>query len=205
MSASGRRPEIVPAGTMPAPPEQSPLLGRATGSESRPTSPETGREAMRTPANRDRDDEARDERGSGDYVPVEMASWAGATDAERREWLRSGVVPLDYPEPVAADWLDLLEIVEERVKPERMKVNRKVRRDRWWQFGDRQPALSSAIDGLERVLTISRVGQQAALTFLPPSMVYAESTVVFPSPRTLPSAPSSPALTKPGRDSSDRR
>ena len=165
---------------MPAPPEQSPLLGRATGSESRPTSPETGREAMRTPANRDRDDEARDERGSGDYVPVEMASWAGATDAERREWLRSGVVPLDYPEPVAADWLDLLEIVEERVKPERMKVNRKVRRDRWWQFGDRQPALSSAIDGLERVLTISRVGQQAALTFLPPSMVYAESTVVFP-------------------------
>ena len=66
LSASGRRPEIVPAGTMPAPPEQPPLLGRATGSESRPTSPEAGREAMRTPANRDRDDEARDERGSGD-------------------------------------------------------------------------------------------------------------------------------------------
>ena len=63
LSASGRRPEIVPAGTMPAPPEQPPLLGRTTGSESRPTSPETGREAMRTPANRDRDDEARDERG----------------------------------------------------------------------------------------------------------------------------------------------
>ena len=106
--------------------------------------------------------------------------WRDAGADQRREWLRKSVVPLDYPEPVAADWLDLLEIVEERVKPERMKVNRKVRRDRWWQFGDRQPALSSAIDGLERVLTISRVGQQAALTFLPPSMVYAESTVVFP-------------------------
>ena len=180
LSASGRRPEIVPAGTMPAPPEQPPLLGRATGSESRPTSPETGREAMRTPADRDRDDGATDERGSGDDVPVEMASWAGATDAERREWLRSGVVPVDYPGPVAADWPELLAIVEERVKPERMKVNRKVRRDRWWQFGDRQPALSSAIDGLEWVLTISRVGQQAALTFLPPNMVYAESTIVFP-------------------------
>ena len=107
-------------------------------------------------------------------------SWRDAGADQRQEWLRKSVVPLDYPEPVAADWLDLLEIVEERVKPERMKVNRKVRRDRWWQFGDRQPALSSAIDGLERVLTISRVGQQAALTFLPPNMVYAETTIVFP-------------------------
>ena len=34
-------------------------------------------------------------------------------------------------------WPDLMAIVEERVKPERMKVNRQVRRDRWWQFGDR--------------------------------------------------------------------
>ncbi len=29
-------------------------------------------------------------------------------------------------------------------------------------------------------MIISRVGQQAALTFLPPNMVYAESTIVFP-------------------------
>ena len=188
LSASGRRPEIVPAGTMPAPPEPPPLLGRATGSESRPTSPETGREAMRTPANRDRDDEARDERGSGDDVPVEMASWAGATDAERRGWLRSGVVPVDYPGPVAADWPELLAIVEERVKPERMKVNRKVRRDRWWQFGDRQPALYSAIDGLEQVLVISRIGNAFAFTFLPFGTIYNEKTVVFPFARPAPFA-----------------
>ena len=105
---------------MPVSPEQPPLLGRATGSESRPTNPETGREAMRTPANRHRDDGATDVRGSGDDRPVETASWAGATDAERRAWLRSGVVPVDYPGPVAADWPELLGIVEERVKPERM-------------------------------------------------------------------------------------
>ena len=107
-------------------------------------------------------------------------AWAGADDDRRREWLRRGIVPLDYPEPVAADWPDLLPIVEERVKPERMKVNRKVRRDYWWRFGDRQPALYRAIAGLERVLAISRVGQQAALAFLPAGMVYAETTIVFP-------------------------
>ena len=105
---------------------------------------------------------------------------AGADDDRRREWLRRGIVPLDYPDPVAADWPELLAIVEEGVKPERMKVNRKIRRDYWWWFGDRQPALYGAITGLERVLLISRIGQQAALAFLPASMVYAETTIVFP-------------------------
>ena len=52
-------------------------------------------------------------------------TWESAEESQRREWLRSGVVPYDYPEPVAADWPDLLAIVEEKVKPERMLVNRK--------------------------------------------------------------------------------
>ena len=176
LSASGRRPEIVPAGTMPAPPEQPPLLGRATGSESRPTSPETGREAMHTPANRDRDDEARDERGSGDDVPVEMASWAGAMDAERREWLRSGVVPVDYPGPVAADWPELLAIVGEKVKGTRGSHSTAP----WWQFERLRSELYAAITGLTRALALSRVGQHAAFAFLSSGMVFAESTIVFP-------------------------
>ena len=106
--------------------------------------------------------------------------WVGADDDQRSEWLRRGIVPLDYPGSVAADWPDLLAIVEAKAKPDREKVNRKVRRDYWWRFGDRQPALYRTIAGLDRVLAISRVGQQAALAFLPAGMVYAESTVVFP-------------------------
>ena len=107
-------------------------------------------------------------------------AWVGADDNRRREWLRGGIVPLDYPDPVAADWPDLLAIVEERVKAERMKVNRKIRRDYWWRFGDRQPSLYRAIAGLERVLAVSRVGQHGAMAFMPAGMVYSESTVVFP-------------------------
>ena len=76
-------------------------------------------------------------------------------------------------------WPDLMAIVEDRVKPERVNVNREVRRTHWWQFGERQPALYSAIDGLERVLAISRVGQQASLAFLRSRIVYAESLVVL--------------------------
>ena len=105
--------------------------------------------------------------------------WVTMSGRQRKTCLRIGRVPFDYPDRVAADWPEILTIVERRVKPERMKVNRKARRKRWWQFGDRQPALYATIAGLERVLTISRVGQQASLAFLPAGMVFAESTVVF--------------------------
>src|SRR6185437_3631835 len=54
--------------------------------------------------------------------------WAAAAEAERRQWLRTGVVPLDYPGPVAADWPELLAIVERKVKPERERVSREARR-----------------------------------------------------------------------------
>ena len=103
-----------------------------------------------------------------------------AGDDQRREWLREGIVPSDYPEPVAADWPDLLKIVEERVKPERMKVNRKVRRHYWWRFGDRQPALYRAVAGLERVLAIPQTSNVQATVFLPPTMVFGHTLIVFP-------------------------
>ena len=83
-------------------------------------------------------------------------------------------------------WPDLMAIVEERVKPERMKVNRQVRRDRWWQFGDRQPALHAAITDLERILVISRIGDSFAFTILPNKMICNEKIVVFPFHRLAP-------------------
>ena len=107
-------------------------------------------------------------------------SWADADEKRKRELRRQPIVPHDYPEPVAADWPELLAIVEERVKPERMHNKRDIRRKRWWQFGDRQPALQTAIEGLKRALAISYVGQHAAFTFLPKGMVYSQTMIVFP-------------------------
>ena len=112
------------------------------------------------------------------------ASWAEATENERREWLRTGIVPPDYPGPVAADWPDLLALVEERVKPARAHLTRNpIGRKRamfWWQYGSLGKELYAAVAGLERVLTLSRIGQHAAFTFLPSGMTYAETTIVFP-------------------------
>jgi hypothetical protein len=79
-------------------------------------------------------------------------------------------------------WPELMAIVEAKVKPERMENNREVRKRYWWRFGETTPALFAAIAGLERLLGISRVGQQAAIAFLPSGMVYAESLILFPLP-----------------------
>ena len=39
--------------------------------------------------------------------------------------------------PVAADWPELLAIVEQRkVKPAREALNRQVHRERWWRYGE---------------------------------------------------------------------
>ena len=67
------------------------------------------------------------------------------------------------------------------MKPERMKVNRKVRRDYWWRFGDRQPALYRAVAGLEQVLaTNCGAAPHLAMAWLPARMVFAHSLDIFP-------------------------
>ncbi|TVR81403.1 MAG: hypothetical protein EA405_08660 [Rhodospirillales bacterium] len=119
--------------------------------------------------------------------PLERADlgalWDEADGRQRREWLRTGIVPLDYPEPVAADWPDLFAIVRERVKPDRTRLpphnnwNRTVAA-RWWLFGAFRRELSCAIAPLDRVLAIARVGQYGLFCFLPKGIVYSEQLVV---------------------------
>ena len=106
--------------------------------------------------------------------------WAGANDDRRREWLRRGIVPLDYPDPVAADWPDLLAIVEERARPERDVQNRKALRERWWHYAEKRPGLYSTIAGLERVLVCPIVSNTSYFVFLPTGRVFSHKLVVFP-------------------------
>jgi hypothetical protein len=101
--------------------------------------------------------------------------WAVADEKRRTICLREGIVPLDYPEPVAADWPDLLAIVEERVKPERLAQSREVRARFWWKFAERAPALYDSIRRFDRVLGISRHTVHLGFVLLPASSIFAES------------------------------
>ena len=116
-------------------------------------------------------------------APDEGSSWAGASDVQRERWLRLGLVPGDYPEPVAADWPELLQIVEKRVKPERRSLKSSWGprpRQCWWQHVQPGRELQIAIAGLDRVLANSQVTQHLAFALLPANMVYAHRLNIFP-------------------------
>ena len=121
--------------------------------------------------------------------PLERADvgslWQDAGHEECKEWLRSGIVPLDYPGPVAADWPHLLEIVRRNVKPHRDKLgdgpDARRRKNKWWLWGRYTPGLFDAIADLDRAVAVNcGATPHLALAFLPAAMVFANSLVIFP-------------------------
>ena len=109
------------------------------------------------------------------------ASWKRESDEQRGEWLRDGIVPLDYPDPVAADWPKPLTIVKARVKPERDLKKRKAIRERWWHYADKRPGLYNAIALRDRVLaTASSATKHHAFALLPAQQVFSHKLIVFP-------------------------
>lgn len=106
--------------------------------------------------------------------------WRKADDRQRELWLRTGIVPVDYPEPVAADYPDLLRVVELKVKPQRDRDNREVRQKYWWRFGEVAPALYTAIEGFDRVLVNALYGPYLSLVFLPADQIFNNKLNVMP-------------------------
>jgi hypothetical protein len=108
-------------------------------------------------------------------------SWFGLTEKTQREQRREGVVAPDYPRPVAADWPDLLRIVEERVKPERAHLrgnpDAERRRKLFWKWGRYTPALFEALQSRSTILAIARVTQNVAFGRVSSALVCAESIV----------------------------
>ncbi len=106
-------------------------------------------------------------------------TWMELSVREREECLRIGIVPADYPEPVAADWPDLLQIVEKRAKPQRLKQKDKIGQQEWWRFLRRRDALYAAINPLERVMLTPRVSSSPNFATVPNGFVFNEKTIVF--------------------------
>jgi hypothetical protein len=109
--------------------------------------------------------------------------WTTASANRRRAFLQEGVVPADYPDPVAADWPELLQIITERVKPERDRLrgnpDAERRRKFFWHWGRSTPSLDSAKSSLIRTLVHSYVSQYLAFTFVPAKCVVAGPQNVF--------------------------
>jgi hypothetical protein len=105
--------------------------------------------------------------------------WAEMDEAERAACRRTGIVPADYPDRVAADWPDLLEIVERLVKPDRAADNRDLYRRHWWLFAEKRMGLRRARIGLIELHLLSRISAHHGVTTIPAETVCAETTVVL--------------------------
>jgi hypothetical protein len=85
----------------------------------------------------------------------------------------------DMSEEEAREWMDLISILEEKVKPQRALSKRDVYRLKWWQYAEKQLALSRAIESLDRVLVCCIVSKYLSFAFLPAKMVYSHKLNVF--------------------------
>ena len=79
----------------------------------------------------------------------------------------------------AEKYVECMEIVREKVKPERDKLNDKGYREKWWQYGRRAVALYKSIPNLERVLFHSFTSKYTAFGFVSAKIIYAAPHVVF--------------------------
>jgi hypothetical protein len=92
--------------------------------------------------------------------------------------------PEGYNGPVAADYPSCLNIIEQRVKAERLSYppdsswNRSLR-DRWWLYGLPRPALLHAMKGKTRVLVRSAVSNFNCFAFCDTHWVFSHATKVF--------------------------
>jgi hypothetical protein len=101
------------------------------------------------------------------------------TQAHERYVISFGSMPLRE----ADRWPDLLDILRERVKPERDKLGgysvADARREYWWQYGTVTPALDSAILGIKRCVVTARVTKHLAFCFQPTTRIFSEQLYVF--------------------------
>jgi hypothetical protein len=84
-----------------------------------------------------------------------------------QSWHRYVIDFADLSLEDAGDWPDLLAIVENKVKPFRDIQNRESNRERWWQFGEKRPALRRELQAVDRQIVFPFVGKYHATAFVP--------------------------------------
>jgi hypothetical protein len=86
----------------------------------------------------------------------------------------------DRSEEKAREYPDCFGIVEEKVKPERMKINDKFGRENWWRFMRHRPELAHAMAPFERVISLSIVSKHIGFVFCDSKQIFSHRTSVFP-------------------------
>lgn len=110
-----------------------------------------------------------------------LSSWSSASLGQREEWLATGVVPSDFSGETASDWPKFLAVVEENVKPERLKSkNADVRAFAWWRFWRPRNELYRRLEASNFCLA-SNAGASPhhAIARLPTGSVFSHALAIF--------------------------
>ena len=81
----------------------------------------------------------------------------------------------------AQAWPRALELVRERVRPERSRNRDRGFRERWWQFGRARGEMRNALAGLPRYVAANRVGKRLHFIWADPAWCPGDKVVVFRS------------------------
>lgn len=89
----------------------------------------------------------------------------------------------EITEEEANKYPDLLKIVEEKVRPDRLKKSTEIASAPWWKFWRTRQELYDVIKNLNRVLVTSRHQPHWSATFMPANIVFSEALVIFADER----------------------
>ncbi len=79
----------------------------------------------------------------------------------------------------AISFTHIWKIVEDRVKPDKSHIKRKVYRENWWKFCEPQSLLFRLIRSSEWAIAVSRVSKHFVMRLVPTDAVYSDKVVVF--------------------------
>ncbi len=85
----------------------------------------------------------------------------------------------EMTEQEACKWPDLMEVLEAKVKHERMLLKQTSSREKWWQFERTREEHYRALSQHERVIALPRVSQYLSLVFLKTEFVFSDQLLIM--------------------------
>jgi len=106
-------------------------------------------------------------------------TWASMSISKRMQARVKMFVPLDYLEPVAEDWPDLIKILEYWIKNNNTITNMDSETRFWWQFLRSRPELRFATKNLSLIISTLRVKRHNVFFSLEKNIVLANTLYAF--------------------------
>ncbi len=116
-----------------------------------------------------------------------LESYIGGSDVNTHPHQSSSRYVINFRDMTleeAQRWPDLLKIVEERVRPERMRLRddsaaARSRKARWWLFAGQAHGILEARKRMDRVLVTAQVTKHIAVSFQPSHRTFSKELCVF--------------------------